>query len=91
MDDQLPSIQEEPKVYRAFILRWWQENGSQNSTACQWRFLMEDIHDKQSRIGFRSFSDLIQFIHSEIKKQEESTPIVDIFEPRNHIHEIDEY
>jgi hypothetical protein len=79
--DHLPEVEKEPKVYRAFILRWWQESSSTESTAPTWRFLVEDIHDKQTRWGFKRFTELMQFLQSELNQTHTDEMILGIFEP----------
>lgn len=44
--------------YRAFLLRLWQEQGSQ-----QWRITLEDAHTGH-RQGFRSIDDFVAFLRS---------------------------
>ena len=79
--DHLPDVEQEPKVYRAFILRWWQESSTTEDTEPMWRFLVEDIHDRQTRWGFKSFSELLRFLQSELTKTHADKIILGVFEP----------
>jgi hypothetical protein len=79
--DHLPAVEQEPKVYRAFILRWWEESSAAESAESQWRFLIEDIHDRQTRWGFKSFPELIQFLQTELIKTPTDETALGVFEP----------
>ena len=59
------AVEDEPTAYRAFILRWWIESMDGDVSEWQWRFLLEDMHDRQVRWGFDNFSELVDFLRKE--------------------------
>ena len=82
--EYLPTLNDEPKEYRAFILRWWDEDNSQETGTPQWRFLLEDLHNKQARWGFNDFRELTQFLQTEMQKHITNYSVEDVFEPIQH-------
>lgn len=77
----LSTLEEEPTTYRAFIIRWWIEGMAGDGNEWQWRFLVEDIHDRQSRRGFNSFNELVLFLQTEVAKSSEDLLPNIVFEP----------
>lgn len=61
-----PDTESDPKEYRAFVLRWWQERVDLDMSQLQWRFLLEDLHEKGSRQGFYEFELLVAYLESQL-------------------------
>jgi hypothetical protein len=61
-----------PHRYYAYLLRCWQEPGSQASGLATWRFSLEDPHTGV-RQGFANLEVLITFLQAQLT-DESSTP-----------------
>lgn len=58
--------QEQAGSYRSYLLRCWQEAGTDTEQPIQWRFLLQDVADAQNQHAFGSFKQLVDFLRSEL-------------------------
>lgn len=56
-----------PRLYRAFLLRCWQEYGSALDTQPLWRFTLEEVGRPNSKRGFGSLEALITLLTAELQ------------------------
>lgn len=55
---------EKPPQYHTFILRIWEERGSEGKTAV-WRFSLHNV-DESERIGFNSLEELTTYLQTSL-------------------------
>ena len=57
---------EENELYRAYLLRCWQEGDVGTDQEPLWRFSMEDVFGERHRQGFGSLEALVAFLRVEL-------------------------
>lgn len=55
---------EKPPQYHTFILRIWEERGSEGKTAV-WRYSLHNV-DESERIGFNSLEELTTYLQTSL-------------------------
>jgi hypothetical protein len=56
---------EKNELYRAYLLRCWQEGDAGTDQEPLWRFSVEDVFGERCRQGFGSLEALIEFLRVE--------------------------
>jgi CRISPR/Cas system endoribonuclease Cas6 (RAMP superfamily) len=54
------------ELYRAYLLRCWQEGDAGTDREPLWRFSVEDVFGERRRQGFGSLEALIEFLRVEL-------------------------
>ena len=57
---------EEDELYRAYLLRCWQEGDVATDNEPLWRFCVEDVFGERRRQGFGSLEALVAFLRVEL-------------------------
>ena len=57
---------EKNELYRAYLLRCWQEGDAEIDQEPLWRFSVEDVFGERRRQGFGSLEALIEFLRVEL-------------------------
>lgn len=58
-------------IYRAYILRLWQERPASPECPAVWRFSLEDTH-AQRRLGFGDLAALTAFLEAQMETEQGS-------------------
>jgi rRNA maturation protein Nop10 len=58
---------EKDELYRAYLLRCWQEGDVATDKELPWRFSVEDVFGERRRQGFVSLEALVAFLKVELK------------------------
>jgi hypothetical protein len=54
------------QLYRAYLLRCWQERDIAQDGGARWRFSLEEVLHKEPRQGFESLETLVAFLQDEL-------------------------
>jgi CRISPR/Cas system endoribonuclease Cas6 (RAMP superfamily) len=57
---------EKNELYRAYLLRCWQEGDVETDQEPLWRFSVEDVFGERCRQGFGSLEALVAFLRVEL-------------------------
>jgi hypothetical protein len=57
------------ELYRAYLLRCWQEGDGGAYEGRLWRFAVEEISGERRRRGFGSFQALVAFLKGELTRE----------------------
>jgi hypothetical protein len=58
--------EEKKELYRAYLLRCWQEGDVGTDQELFWRFSVEDVFGERRRQGFGSLESLVAFLRVEL-------------------------
>ena len=65
--DEAPTDPLSEVSYRAFLLRCWQEEGSDLSGEPSWRFALVKLGGKHCRRGFSCLEDMTAYLEEELQ------------------------
>ena len=65
----MPSVQDRPPRYQAYMLRCWESRGERPGQPGTWRFSLENVETKEKR-GFGDLAALVAFMEEELQRNQ---------------------
>jgi hypothetical protein len=73
-EEQYREFKENGEIYRAFLLRCWQEADAGPAGDAAWRFTLVQLGQGQTRKGFACLEDLVAYLRGELDVAHPHTP-----------------